>query len=343
MPPPRRQSGLRTPLNTILGAEANVRLLRELVLAESPLPASELARRAKLGRTSVYPALAVLEAAGIVSSVGAGARGQIRLRRRHPLASSIVSLFRIEAERVTAFIDALRAAFRSMEPQPMSAWLEGLDAEQTEPSASALAMYVVGDPRTLPQLSVDLVTKLAVIEKTFDVVTDLHTLTRSELATRSPGAHEIQRDVVLLAGVPPTGLFPGLAHLAPTSSEPSWNHERHDARARQLAVAIAAKVRRNPALIRRARRHLESRAASASPRERRELEEWIRILDTMPSARLQRFLVESSERATRLRQSLPALGILTAREREAALASVPGENEHAVAKHARRRGKRRAH
>jgi hypothetical protein len=41
----------------------------------------------------------------------------------------------------------------------------------------------------------------------------------------------------------------------------------------------------------------------------------------MPPARLRAFFVEDSERATRLRQSLPALNLLSAAERQAVLRS----------------------
>lgn len=71
-----------------------------------------------------------------------------------------------------------------------------------------------------------------------------------------------------------------------------------------------------------ARKLLQLRGAyplsRASPRERRELMEWIRILSTMSAARLQRFLVEDSERAIRLRQTLPALNFLSPFERDQA-------------------------
>ena len=66
---------------------------------------------------------------------------------------------------------------------------------------------------------------------------------------------------------------------------------------------------------------VKRRAREADPRERRELTEWIRILSTMPPARLQRFLLEDSERAIRLRQTLPGLNLLSPVERDAVVRS----------------------
>jgi hypothetical protein len=84
---------------------------------------------------------------------------------------------------------------------------------------------------------------------------------------------------------------------------------------------MAAKIKRDPGLIATAEAQVRRRVPKASPRERRELTEWIRILSTMSSARLQRFLVEDSERAVRLRQTLPMLNILSPAEREAVVRS----------------------
>src|SRR5262249_30622024 len=104
-----------------------------------------------------------------------------------------------------------------------------------------------------------------------------------------------------------------------TSTPPS--HDQQDARSRRLALAIAAKIKRDPGLIAIAEERARRRARDASPGERRELAEWLRIFATMSAARLRRFLVEDSERAVRLRQTLPALNLLSAEEREAVVES----------------------
>jgi len=47
-PTSRPQSALRCPLNHILGTEANVRVLRAILLSDIPIGVPELARRAEL-------------------------------------------------------------------------------------------------------------------------------------------------------------------------------------------------------------------------------------------------------------------------------------------------------
>jgi len=67
-------------------------------------------------------------------------------------------------------------------------------------------------------------------------------------------------------------------------------------------------------------KHVARRLARATPPERRELREWDRVLETMSLAQLRRFLTDRSERATRLRQTLPFLDALSPAERKAVLA-----------------------
>jgi hypothetical protein len=95
-------------------------------------------------------------------------------------------------------------------------------------------------------------------------------------------------------------------------------------------LPIAAKIKRDPGLIPIAAEHVQRRVQKASHRERRELTEWIRILSTMSAARLQRFLLENSERAVRLRQTLPALNLLSPAEKEAIVRSETDRDAIAV-------------
>src|SRR5262250_2820620 len=122
-PPKHTQSRLRRPLNRILATPASVRLLRVLTLAPTSLAAGELARRADLGRTSIYPALRELELAGIVEFVGAGAQRQVELRKRHPLADPLTALFRAEAQRFDDLTNRLRELFLEPPVRPASAWI----------------------------------------------------------------------------------------------------------------------------------------------------------------------------------------------------------------------------
>lgn len=334
MPRPKPQSTLRAPLNMIFGTEASVRLLRALVHAETPLAAGELARRAELGRTSIYPALEALEQAGIVAFVGAGAQRLATFRRDHSLAKPIADLFRAESRRVEALVAMLRTICKDLGVHATSIWLEDLTAHDQD-LADAVRCYVLADPKKLPAI-VDLLSmKLEPIERKFDVRIDVHGLTRSEQEARSRAEAARLDDAILLYGIPPVA---GIAGHSPPAASLSGRHEDHDARARRLAVAIAKKLKRDPALARRLRNRLIHRLPDASPQEARELKEWVRILSGMSPAHLQRFLMENSERATRLRQTLPAMDVLTSAERTAVLGSASDDEARAAV--ASGRGKR---
>jgi hypothetical protein len=317
MPPPKhRQNQLLQPLNEIFGTKANVRLLRVLAVRRTSFTAGELAKRAVLGRTSIYPALRVLERAGVVEFIGAGSQRLVQLRGRHPLSRIIRELFHAEAHRFEALIVALRGLLSNPPHRPMSAWIDE-PAENAE-SVDTLKLYVVARPEDLESLTDYLNTHLADVERKYDVHIAVHGLTRSELQRFQSRPVATLGTVVLLAGVPPVAL---IDRARSDSTSTLASHDEHDARSRKLALAIAAKIRRDPGLITIAEDLVKRRARIASPGERRELTEWIRILSTMSPARLQRFLLDDSERAVRLRQTLPALNLLSPAEREAVVKS----------------------
>ena len=315
--PKRPQSRILQPLNVILGTPANVRLIRAVALSSTPLTSGELARRADLGRTSIYPALRALESFGIVELVGAGAQRQVQLRERHPLAHRLKGLFRAEAHRFDELTTALRELFVESPVRPASAWVE--DPATAAGGADTIRLYFVAQPDEKEALSDYLDERLPGVERTHDINAVVNGLTRSELEALARTQGNALDNPTLLEGVPPVALLQGPTARAAKPAPRS--HDEHDARGRRLALAIATKIKRDPGLIGLARQRLERRAHRASPRERRELTEWLRVLSTMSPARLRAFLTENSARATRLRQSLPALSLLSAAERQAVLSS----------------------
>ncbi|MGH7621250.1 MAG: hypothetical protein ACREMU_02825, partial [Gemmatimonadaceae bacterium] len=92
-----------------------------------------------------------------------------------------------------------------------------------------------------------------------------------------------------------------------------------------------------PTLVQRARARIAEREKQATSGERRELREWLRILDAASPGKLEQILTDRSERATRLRQTLPALDLLTPSERKAVLSSETDEEARAVVARTKRR------
>src|SRR5215472_12157850 len=316
-PAKEHQNRLVNPLNEIFGTQANVRLLRVLTLQNTSLTAGELAKRAMLGRTSIYPALHELERVGVIEFIGAGPRKLVQLRGNYPFSRILKKLFRVEARRFDELTAALRKLISGMSRGPISAWIDrgGEDPE----SAETLTLYVVAPHEERNRLTDYLNERLADLERKHDVHIAVHGIMPSELETLHRTSLTMPDAAILLGGVPPVALLERSRSTAKTSTIAS--HGEHDARSRRLAVAIAAKIRSDPALIAMAEERVRRRAREASPRERRELAEWIRILSTMSPARLRRFLLENSERAIRLRQTLPTLNFLSPVERDAVMRS----------------------
>src|SRR3954471_7788330 len=124
-PPTHAQSALRSPLNALLGTEANVRILRVLAKEGVSLSASEIARRAQLGLAGVGTAITALVDVGIVERVSSGTRSPVRVRPNHPLAPSLTELFRREGAYLDQIVEQLRAAAARLEPIPQSVWIQG--------------------------------------------------------------------------------------------------------------------------------------------------------------------------------------------------------------------------
>jgi hypothetical protein len=96
------------------------------------------------------------------------------------------------------------------------------------------------------------------------------------------------------------------------------NHQRIDERSLAFGRLIADRVRSDPALLATARATVARWLTTCSPRSRSTLLEWDHALagGVAPTIDL---LTGTDQRATRLRQSNPFAGVLSAAERNAVL------------------------
>lgn len=139
--PTARQSVLRFPATSLLGGEANVRVLRELVRHGAELSAPTIAKRAGLSRQHVLRIVNALAEAGAVERVGVGGHPSYRIRRGHPLHGGLEAIFRAEAERFSAVEDAIRSAAAGAE----AVWLYGSVARGDDSAGSDVDVAVVID------------------------------------------------------------------------------------------------------------------------------------------------------------------------------------------------------
>jgi len=321
-PTARPQSALRCPLNHVLGTEAGVRVLRVLFLSDIPIGVSELARQAALQPSGVARVCTRLEDLGVIETVGRGARNrQYRRAPRFPLSASLTALFGEERSRAEQVIADLRSAVQS-DSFIKAAWIEGAAALGVDGPGDAIEVGVLTEPQDVGGVRASVWGRLLSVQRSRDVVLDLHVTTAADLKTADETRHKALEQVLPLFGPPPLDLVrSGRPSTGSRREAARRTHGDLDARALALARALAQRNRRDPSLVEQAARYVERRLPSASPGERLELEEWQGILSTMSVARLCRFLVQADARATRLRQSLPFLTALSPQERRAVFAA----------------------
>ena len=310
--PSQSHSALRAPLNDILGTEVNVRILRLLTTTSVPMSKAAVARRTALNASGVGRSIEELIDQGIIESLGTGSRRLYRLRKEHPLASPLIDLFAAELARFASIVDGLRSAVHRLKPPPRAAWIQGPVADESDKPGDPVIVGILASAKSVDQTAEQLRAGVSALELAHDVTIHVQGLTSADCSALPTDEREDLEETVPLLGPGPLDLLSDRHAENATSRQRS--HGDLDRRALVLARAVAARLSEDPVLIERAQQHLERRLRQASARERKEHEEWDRILRTMSLARLKRFLVESSERATRLRQTLPFVDALSRKE-----------------------------
>jgi len=319
------QSALRYPLTRLLSTEAHVRVLRVVLSSDIPIGVADLARRTALQASGVARVCTRLEDLGVIEPVGRGARHrQYRRAPRGPLVASLAALFAEERTRADDITERLRQAVRAGKTPIRAAWIEGPVAAGTDRPGDPLVVGILVEPAVADRARQEL-ERLLAFESYGDVLVEVRTLTMADLATADAQRRAELASALPLLGPPPLDIARTRRPARGASRAPRATlHADLEGRSLAVAAILAEHLRRDPSLVEEARRHLERRIPRASPGERLELEEWQRILATMPLARLRRFLVRDDARGRRLRQSSPFLAALSADDRRALLAAQAG-------------------
>lgn len=316
-PAARKQSALRAPLNAILGTEAAVRVLRVLALASVPLSRREVAERAALHMSGIPRVLSHLENLGVIELIGRGRSRPVQLRNVHPLVPQLRTLFAMEANRAYTVEQNIRGAVNNLDPRPAAAWIEGPVATETDEYDDPIVVGVLAEQTAGKEWEHELRDRIRKANPAADVAIEVRLHWRADILTASKQERESLRHVRPLIGPPPLDLLglskPDTARLDPKAF---LSHEIHDETALRLAREIDKRLKTKPDLVDDALQFIDRRLALASARERSELSEWHDILSTYSPGRLRAFLVSESERARRLRQSLPFVFALSQEDRD---------------------------
>lgn len=324
-PPAERQSALRTPLNYFLSTEVNVRVLRVISSSQVPLGKSEVARRATLNPSGVRRSVADLVKCGILEPVGVGRRQLVTLRGTHPLAPALRSLFESERDVFTQFLDSLRDMVGRLLPPPDSAWIEGPAATGNDQPRDTIVLGLLAPARDIDAIASELESRTIDIMGKYGVIIEVKRWTAADLATAPLPQWSLEEDVISLLGPPPTAFLKQESRDGHKGNADSRTHPDLDRRALKIARAVADRLAEDPSLVSAARDFVARRLSDASPRERRDLGEWQRLLERLSVRQLRDFLVHSGERATRLRQSLPFVDVLSKDDRRSILEDANGD------------------
>jgi len=300
-------SYLDAPLDELLGQVSHVRILRVLSDSPYPLPPGELARATRLDLSGVLRSIDRLTELGIVRALGAGGRRLVELNPAHAFASVLRALFDAERQRRQQLMASLQEIMASVSPAPRSVWIEGPHARGTDTAHDTLRLGVLTTVRERHALTEQLTGRLRELERRLDFTIDLLVRTRADLETMSPSQQEAVHEGTLVYGAPalPT---PGKASTDAAAGR-ARTHAEVDARSLENAERVAQAIIRDPRLIDRAQRWVQQRLEHASDAEAHELIEWGHIL-ALPPHRIAAFLRDTGERATRLRQTTPFVGIV---------------------------------
>lgn len=321
-PPAEPQSALRNPLNDLLGRETHVRILRVLSAAEAPMGKAELARQADLNPSGVRRALGALIELGIVEEVGKTPRPPVRLRKKHTLYGVLRELFRAERARIDLLVESLREMISHLQPPPRSAWVQGPVARGTDKPRDPVVVGVLTSARNAASAREQLLSMLPEFVSDPDVQVVLKIWTLADMDASTELEEELEGAILLVAPHPLQLLD---SRRVAGDAATGRSHTHLDRRALALARAIADRIPKDPELIPRAVSYLRRRMEKVSARELPELNEWLELLEHKSVGQVRSLLLETGERATRLRQSLPFLEVLTETERRKILQRVSDE------------------
>ena len=296
-----QQNPLRSPLNVLLGTEAHVRLLRVLANeTDGPLTAPDAAGRSGLTIRGTRKALNRLLESGIVVRVGGSRKHQYELRRSDELVKALLKLFQSEEDRYELLLNSIKEGIEKVVPYPLSAWIQEFPAGFGDP----MTMGILHETKRLTNYIQRLRKELHQIERDFDLTIEVNGYTKADLPNLEAD------EVTLLFGYLP---FPD-KHTQGMYAAPG-NHEEKDQRMLELSSRLAEAIEQDTSLVRRAKEHAQRMLKKDHGLANKDIEEWRDILETYSIRRLSRFLISTSERANRLRQSNPFFAVLKPDER----------------------------
>lgn len=304
-------SSLQSPLTELLGRKGHILVLREILSVQEAVNHSLLIKRTGLSKQGVYDTVSRLVEFGLLRYKESGRNQKIEVRTDYPLYKSIRQLFETEKQRFERFQSELKKIAGKLDQQPKSIWIFGPAAEGTDQYGDPVQLALAGPLKNIDSM-VEQFRSLLIekqVEQTVDVTLDIRGVTMADLETKP---YLTEGNPITIYGVAPSTLLESYSGR----STPKSTHEEVDASAEKRAEIWVEILDHHPSIIGRAMEDLETRISDLSGGEKKELSEWLHILQSMSMQRLKKFLLSDSERSIRLRQSMPFWPVLTESERK---------------------------
>jgi predicted transcriptional regulator len=304
------QNSLRYPLNELLGTQARVRLLRVLANeVDGSLTAPNAAEHAGLTIPGAHKALKRLVQSGFVVRVGGGRKHQYELCRSDKLVSAIAELFQSEKERYEDLLSAIKDKLEKLVPYARAAWIQDFPDE----FGDSMILGVLHETKHLSGYIQRLQKQLNQVGRDFDLTIEVNGYTKADLP-------DLKADKV----TPLYGVLPFPDEYSREMYATPLTHEQKDQQMLELSRKLAKAIDLDTSLVRRAKEHVQRILKGDHGSATKDIEEWRDILESYSIRRLSQFLISTSQRAYRLRQSNPLFAILTNEERRRLLKGLGG-------------------
>ena len=305
--PETPQSAIRMPLNDILSTPTKVRIIRVLALDQTPKSKGLIASLAEANASGVSRSIDDLIECGVVESIGSGSRRLYCLNSQHQMAPALLQLFEAEQAGWRFLFDRLKSAANTLRPPPLAVWIQGSFVTKLDKLGEVLTVSVFDLACNLDQSVEQLQNLVLDIEQKHDITIFVQGITKADVSLMDEESKLVFGNTFPLLGPPVLDLLTKTKSSKTTIAD----HSVHDQLALDVSCAVALKLDENPQIVAKAKKHINDCLKTCSAREQKELIEWKRILQSMSIPRLKRFLVDNSERAIRLRQSSPFVGVLS--------------------------------
>ena len=305
------QNFLRNPLNELLGTQALVRLLMVLACeVDGPLSVPNAAEHAGLTIPGAHKALKRLLQSGFVVRVGGGRKHQYELRHSDKLVKAMARLFQSEKERYEALLSAIKDEIEKLVPYARAAWIQDFPNEFGGP----MILGVLHETKHLANYIQRLQKQIYQVERDFDLTIEMNGYTKADI-------HDLKADEV----APLYGVLPFPDKYSREMYAKPLTHGEKDQQILALSRKLSEAIERDTSLIRRAKEHVRRMLKSDHGSATKDIEEWRDILESYSIRRLSQFLISTTQRANRLRQSNPLFTILTSEERSRLLNGLGGD------------------